>query len=236
MQQITKALFSVEKEHLACRIKLYLQPPKYLIIIANQSRFINNNITKDRCAIHTDMSIVLGPRKFRLKATIALHGPSMYSCHYTTSVNCFKTPYITTTAKLLGLNFFIPKKLLYCICCNVWIDFQIGFELKQGDRSLIIAMELAYFLQPIRSRSRNKRQFLWVGRCVSSWWTCFWSINSSHYIYLSWITDASWLIGNKLFLRDIYILGFGVAMTLCRMIRYWYSLLLVFNCVFQFYS
>ena len=38
---------------------------------------------------------------------------------------------------------------------------------------------------------------------------------------------------NKLFLRDIYIPRAGVAMAVSRMIRYGYSFLLSFNCIFQ---
>ena len=37
-----------------------------------------------------DMTIVLGPHKFGLQATVARHGPYMYSGHYTTSINCCK--------------------------------------------------------------------------------------------------------------------------------------------------
>ena len=65
-----------------------LQPPKNLIIIVNRFRYINNNVTKDVSSIPMDMTIVHGPRKFSLHNTIANHGPSMYSGHYTTSINC----------------------------------------------------------------------------------------------------------------------------------------------------
>ena len=37
-----------------------------------------------------DMTLVLGLQKFSLQATIDHHGPSMYSGHYTASVNCCK--------------------------------------------------------------------------------------------------------------------------------------------------
>ena len=41
---------------------------------------------------------------------------------------------------------------------------------------------------------------------------------------------------NNLSLRDIYIPRVGVSLTVCRMIRYCYSFLLGFKCVFQLYS
>ena len=41
---------------------------------------------------------------------------------------------------------------------------------------------------------------------------------------------------DKLFLRDIYIPRVGVAMTLCRIMRYHYSCLIGFNCIFQLYT
>ena len=53
-------------------------------------RYINNNFTKDRCSIPMDMTAVLGLHKFSLQATIDDHGLSMYSGHYTASINCCK--------------------------------------------------------------------------------------------------------------------------------------------------
>ena len=85
------------------------QPPKYLIIVVNRFRYINNNFTKDRCSIPMDMTVILGLHKFSLQATINHHGPSMYSGHYTASINCCKKKFIATTAKLRSLKWLIPK-------------------------------------------------------------------------------------------------------------------------------
>ena len=41
----------------------------------------------DGCSIPMDMTIVLGPHKFGLQATVDRHGTSMYFVHYTTSIN-----------------------------------------------------------------------------------------------------------------------------------------------------
>ena len=57
------------------------------------------------------------------------------------------------------------------------------FWLEQEDGSLIAPMALAHPLHPIDNRSRNKRQNLSVGRCVSSWWPWFPS-KSSVLIYM----------------------------------------------------
>ena len=67
-----------------------LQPPKYLLLFFNRFRYINNNVTKDRCSIPMDTTVRLGPLKFSLRATIDHHGPSIHSGHYTASINCCK--------------------------------------------------------------------------------------------------------------------------------------------------
>ena len=67
-----------------------LQPQKYLLLFVNRFRYINNNITKDRCPIPTDTTVRLGPLKFSLQATIDYHGPPIDSGHYTASINCCK--------------------------------------------------------------------------------------------------------------------------------------------------
>ena len=55
--------------------------------IVNRFRYINNNFTKDRYSIPIDMTIVPGLHKFSLQATIDHYELSMYSGHYTTSIN-----------------------------------------------------------------------------------------------------------------------------------------------------
>ena len=72
--------------------------------------------------------------------------------------------------------------------------------------------------------------------CISSWWLWFWSIYLLYYcmhiIHYSCIL-SDW---NKLFLREIYIPRLGVTLAVCRMIRYCYSFLLGFKCMFQLNS
>ena len=63
-------------------------------------RYINNYFTKDRCSIPIDMTVVLGLHKFSLQVTIAHHGPSMYSGHYTTSINCCKRAFYCDDNKI----------------------------------------------------------------------------------------------------------------------------------------
>ena len=67
-----------------------LQPPKYLLLFVNRFRYINNNVTKDRCSTLMDTIVRLGPLKFSLQATIDHHWPSIHSGHYTASINCLK--------------------------------------------------------------------------------------------------------------------------------------------------
>ena len=67
-----------------------LQPPKHLLLFVNRFRYINKNVTKDRCPIPMDTTVRLGPLKFSLQATIDYHGPSIHSGHYTAYINCCK--------------------------------------------------------------------------------------------------------------------------------------------------
>ena len=67
-----------------------LQPPKYLLLFVSRFRYIDNNVTKDRCPIPMDTTVRLGPLRFSLLATIDHHGQSIHSGHYTASINCCK--------------------------------------------------------------------------------------------------------------------------------------------------
>ena len=63
-------------------------------ICVSRPQWVNNNVTKDRCAIPMDTTVRLGSLKFSLRVTIDHHGPSIHSGHYTTSINfCKKTLY-----------------------------------------------------------------------------------------------------------------------------------------------
>ena len=68
-QKREKSCFRCKKNTWHVESNYCLQPPKNLIIIVNRFRYINNNVTKDRCSMHIDM-------------TINHHEPSMYSGHY----------------------------------------------------------------------------------------------------------------------------------------------------------
>ena len=67
-----------------------LQPSKYLLLFVNGFRYTNNSVTKDRCSFPMDTTVMLGPLKFNLRATIDHHGASIHSGHYTASINCCK--------------------------------------------------------------------------------------------------------------------------------------------------
>ena len=62
----------------------------------------------------------------------------------------------------------------------IWIDCIMVFGQEQEDGSLIPPMAFTHPLHPMRSRSRNKHQNLWVGWCVSQPW--FWSMCSICYL------------------------------------------------------
>ena len=73
----------------------------YFWIFVNRFRYINNNITKDRCPIPMDKSVRLGPLKLSLQATIDHHGPSIDSGHYTASINCCKKTFYCNDHKIM---------------------------------------------------------------------------------------------------------------------------------------
>ena len=92
-----------------------LQPPKYLLLFVNRFRYLNNNIIKVRCPIPLDATVMFGPLKFNLQATIDHHGPSIDSGHYTASINCCKKHSIATITKLRSLELLIKTPLLHIL-------------------------------------------------------------------------------------------------------------------------
>ena len=134
-QKLEKSCFRCKKNTWHVESNYILQPRKYLTIVVNRFRYIDNNFTKDRCCIPMDMIVVLGLHKFSLQVAIDHHGPSMYSGHYTASFNCCKEHSIATTAKLRSLKWLIPKKLLCCLSGNLWIDYIMVVGLEQEDGS-----------------------------------------------------------------------------------------------------
>ena len=52
---------------------------------------------------------VLGLHKFRLQATIDHHGPSMYSGHYTASINCCKRTFYCNDSKITDFEMIDTK-------------------------------------------------------------------------------------------------------------------------------
>ena len=57
-QKFKKSCFRCEKNTWHVETNYILQPPKYLIIVVNRFRYINNYFTKDRCSTPMDMTVV----------------------------------------------------------------------------------------------------------------------------------------------------------------------------------
>ena len=112
-----------------------LQPPKYLLIFVNRFRYIDNNVTNDRCSIRMDTTVRLGPIKFSLRATIDHHGPSIHSGHYTASINCCKKILLQRSHNY-GVWSYWQQKLIYCICYTIWIDWHMINNRRVGVWSL----------------------------------------------------------------------------------------------------
>ena len=93
-----------------------LQPPKCLLLFVNRFRYINNNVTKDKCSISMDATVRFGPLKFTLRATIDHHGPSIQSGHYTASINCCKKNILLQRSHNYGVwNYWQQKTPLWHI-------------------------------------------------------------------------------------------------------------------------
>ena len=108
-QKLEKSCFRCNKNTWHVESNHILQPPNYLIIVVNRFRYINNQFTKDKCSIPMDMTVVLGYHKFSLQATIDHHGPSIYSGHYTTSVNCCNRTFYCNDNKITEFDMINTK-------------------------------------------------------------------------------------------------------------------------------
>ena len=118
-----------------------LQAPDYFII-ANRLRYMNHNVTKHRCSIPMDMTVVLYLHNFSLQVTIDHHEPSMQA---------IILPLSTVARNILlqwkqsyGIWNKWYQKLLYCICSNLSIDCVIVFGLEHEDVSLITPMVMVH--------------------------------------------------------------------------------------------
>ena len=109
-QKLEKSCFRCNKNTWHVESNHILQPPNYLIIVVNRFRYINNQFAKDKCSIPMDMTVVLGYHKFSLQATIDHHGPSIYSGHYTTSVNCCNRTFYCNDNKITEFDMINTKK------------------------------------------------------------------------------------------------------------------------------
>ena len=88
----------------------------------NRFRYINNNITKDRCSIPMDTTVRLGPLIFSLQATIDHHGPSIDSGHYTASINCCKKTFYCNDHKVTEFGITDKNSSTAYIVLYKWID------------------------------------------------------------------------------------------------------------------
>ena len=149
-QKLQKSCSRCNKNTWHVESSYILQLPKYSLLFVNRFRYINDNVTKDRCSIPMDTTVRLGPLKFSLRATIDDHRPSTHSGHYTASINCCKKILLQRSHNYGVLNYW-QQKLLYCICYTIWFDWHMIFGLEQEGRSLIAPMTLAHPLHPIET-------------------------------------------------------------------------------------
>ena len=95
---------------------------EWLLLFVNRFRYLNNNIIKDRCPIPLDATVMLGPLKFNLQATIDHHGPSIDSGHYTASINCCKKTLYCNDYKITEFGITDKNSSTTYIVLYKWID------------------------------------------------------------------------------------------------------------------
>ena len=108
-QKLQKSCYRCDKNTWHVESGHILQPPKYFIVVVNRFKYTNYNFIKDKCPIPMDTTIVLGPHRFSLLATIDHHGPSIYSGHYTTSVNCCNKTFYCNDSKITEVEIVDSK-------------------------------------------------------------------------------------------------------------------------------
>ena len=118
-QKLEKSCFRCKKNTWHVESNYLLQPPKYLIIVVNRFRYINNNFTKDRCSIPMDMTVVLCLHKFSLQATIDHHGPSMYILAIILPLKLLQKNIPLQRQQDYGVSNDWYQKLPHCLCGNV---------------------------------------------------------------------------------------------------------------------
>ena len=114
-QKLQKSCSRCNKNTRHIESSYILQHPKYLLLFVNRFRYLNNNITKDRCPIPLDTTVRLGPLKFNLQATIDHHGPSINSGHYTASINCCKKTFYCNDHKITEFGITDKNSLLHIL-------------------------------------------------------------------------------------------------------------------------
>ena len=121
-QKLQKSCSRCNKNTRHIESSYILQPPKYLLLFVNRFRYLNNNIIKDRWPIPLDATVMLGPLKFNLQATIDHHGPSIDSGHYTASINCCKKTFYCNDHKITEFGITDKNSSTAYIVLYKWID------------------------------------------------------------------------------------------------------------------
>ena len=121
-QKLQKSCSRCNKNTRHIESSYILQPPKYLLLFVNRFRYLNNNIIKDRCPIPLDATVMLGPLKFNLQATIDHHGPSIDSGHYTASISCCKKTFYCNDHKITEFGITDKNSSTAYIVLYKWID------------------------------------------------------------------------------------------------------------------
>ena len=180
-QKLQKSCSRCNKNTWHIESSYILQPPKYLLLFVNRFRYLNNNITKDRCPIPLDTTVRLGPLKFNLQATIDHHGPSSDSGHYIASINCCKKTFYCNDHKITEFGITDKNSSTAYIVLYKWIDtWFLDSNRRVGVWSLPWRWHILSI--PLTTGRGTSAETCGLDDVFSSWWPWFPS-RSSVWIY-----------------------------------------------------
>ena len=128
-QRLQKVYSRCNKNTCHVEYSYMLQPPKYLLLFVNRFRYINNNVTKDRCSMPMDATVRLGPLRFSLRVTIDHHGPSIHFDHFTAYINCCKNILLQRSHNYRVCYYWQQKNhLLHMLYYMNWLTHDYLFD------------------------------------------------------------------------------------------------------------
>ena len=228
-QKLQKSCSRCNKNTWHVESSYILQPPKYLLLFVNRFRYINNNVTKDRCSIPVDTTVRLGALKFSLRATIDHHGPSIHSGHYTrmlvTFGICFKQHFHTRY-----LVFYNPSPPRMFLSLDLLSEYRIQHG-AIGSLYVTTSYSTWIFCRGVSGFATDCPCGVWCRGLT----TCLLHVGppfGNRFLNNSWAVGVTWWIVYLFFC----ILTYAIIYVLIHYIIFWLYLYFINNLYFFKYS